>query len=66
MRVALDSVACSRSRAKATFSEHLKESLKDKSLIDPADRMDSDTIRSLYRRVSNKLLASSRLLKKIN
>jgi len=66
MRVALDFAACSRSRAKARFSEYSKELLMDKLLIDLAGPMDSDTIRSLCRRVSDKLLASSRLLKKIN
>src|SRR4029077_4313232 len=66
MRVALDFIAPWRWHAKAKSSTCLGGLLREKSLIDRADRMDSDTIRSLFRRGLNKLSASLGLRKKIN
>src|SRR6266487_4396984 len=62
--VALDSVACWRWRARATFSECLKGLLRDKSLIDRAGRTDLDMIRFLFQTASNELLVSLNLRKK--
>src|SRR6266436_1255983 len=65
MRVVLGFVACWRWRAKARFSGCLKGLLMGKSLIDCADHTDSDTTRFLFQRLSNELLASLGLPKKI-
>ena len=62
----LDFAACWHSREMVTSSEHLKELLRDKSLIDRAGRMDLGTIRFLFQMVSSKLLASLGQRKKIN
>src|SRR6266404_2543429 len=66
MRVALDFIAPWRWHAKAKSSTCSKGLLREKSLIDHADRMDSDTIRSLFQTAPNEPLVSLNLRKKIN
>ena len=64
--VVLDFAACWHSREMVTSSEHLKELLRDKSLIDRAGRTDLDMIRFLFQTASNELLVSLNLRKKTN